>query len=158
MCCYRRDDAVDPEIYGGAVIATLCDYPEPVVLEVTDPRRGIPAREKWLPSIAEVRQACEARMRPIRDQMARQKREAERAKSLPAPQEDRAAAMARLRARYPEAFSAERAAADRARVELADLCRAHAAAVDDLPDRPGHRSAGALADAAAKVLSENHAA
>ena len=58
--CYRRDDAVDPEIYAGAMASVLMEYPIEIVEHVMDPRTGIPRKLKWLPSIAEVSDACEA--------------------------------------------------------------------------------------------------
>jgi hypothetical protein len=57
--CYRRDDAADPETYGGAVAAVLAEYPPDIVQRVTDPRSGIPSRSQWLPTVKEVRDACE---------------------------------------------------------------------------------------------------
>lgn len=59
--CYRKGDANDPEIYTAAVAATLAEYSQEVVEYVTDPRTGLPAKLKWLPSVAEVREACESR-------------------------------------------------------------------------------------------------
>lgn len=44
-----------------AVAATLAEYGPEVVEYVTDPRTGLPAKLKWLPSVAEVREACESR-------------------------------------------------------------------------------------------------
>lgn len=64
--CYRTGDANDPAIYSGAVIAVLSDYPLDVVRDVVDPRTGLPAHSKWLPTVAEIKDACEARMRPRR--------------------------------------------------------------------------------------------
>lgn len=60
--CYRRDDAHDPETYAAAISAVLAQYPPDVVKLVTDPRTGLPSRNKWLPNVAEVREACEAEM------------------------------------------------------------------------------------------------
>ena len=57
--CYRRGEANDPEIYTMAIAATLAEYPREVVEHVTDPRTGLPAKLKFLPSVAEVREACE---------------------------------------------------------------------------------------------------
>jgi hypothetical protein len=57
--CYRKGDANDPEIYTAAIAATLADYPAEVVEYVTDPRTGLPSKLKWLPTVAEVREACE---------------------------------------------------------------------------------------------------
>jgi hypothetical protein len=57
--CYRTGDAHDPEIYVTAAVAVLSDYPLDIVNAVTDPRTGIPSRIKWLPTIAEIKDACE---------------------------------------------------------------------------------------------------
>lgn len=57
--CYRKGDANDPEIYTMAIAATLAEYQKEVIEYVTDPRTGLPARLKWLPTVAEVREACE---------------------------------------------------------------------------------------------------
>lgn len=56
--CYRRGDANDPDTYCAAVAAVLIGFPRDVVQYVTDPRTGIPGTEQWLPSVAEVKQAC----------------------------------------------------------------------------------------------------
>ncbi len=44
----------------------LADYPQEVIEEVTDPRTGLARVLKFLPAIAEIAEACEARMRPHR--------------------------------------------------------------------------------------------
>ena len=59
--CYRKQDANDPEIYVAAIGATLNEFPPAVIDFVTDPRTGLPSRLKWLPTVAEVREACEVR-------------------------------------------------------------------------------------------------
>lgn len=64
--CYRRDDAVDAEIYAAAMVAVLMEYPIEVVEHVTDPRTGLPRSLKWLPSVAEVAEACDQRQEAIR--------------------------------------------------------------------------------------------
>jgi len=64
--CYRKGDAEDPEIYSIALISVLSNYPEDVVRLVTDPRTGIAGQSQWLPTIAEVRHACENAMMPRR--------------------------------------------------------------------------------------------
>jgi hypothetical protein len=64
--CYRKGDANDPETYALAVAAVLSTYPVEVVREVCDPRTGIPGRLKWLPVVAEVKEACEAVMQTHR--------------------------------------------------------------------------------------------
>ena len=40
----------------------LASYPEAVAVKVCDPIRGLPSKSKWLPSIAEIREACETEM------------------------------------------------------------------------------------------------
>ena len=82
----------------------LSDYPEHVVVRVTDPREGVAGRIKWLPSIAEVREACEAEMKPIRDAEARERRrvlEAEWPTEFEEPRERRKT-FAELSAIYPD--------------------------------------------------------
>ena len=74
--CYRRGEAEDPETYTGAVIVLLSSYPETVVLRVTDPRTGLPGKVKFLPTISEVKDACEAEMGPIRRAIERDNRAA----------------------------------------------------------------------------------
>jgi hypothetical protein len=66
--CYRTGDANDPAIYAGAIIAVLSDYPLDVIEAAVDPRTGLPAQSKWLPTVAEVKDFCEARMHPKRMQ------------------------------------------------------------------------------------------
>ena len=56
---FRTGDATDPEVYAGAVIAVLADYPDDVIELVVDPRSGLPSRMNWLPTIAEIKSACE---------------------------------------------------------------------------------------------------
>jgi len=59
--CYRTGDANDPQVYTAAVVAVLSDYSPEVVQFVTDPRTGLPSKVKWLPAVAEVKEACEER-------------------------------------------------------------------------------------------------
>ena len=57
--CFRAGDANDPDVYTGAVIAVLSDYPLDVIQQVVDPRKGLPSKVNWLPTIAEIKSACE---------------------------------------------------------------------------------------------------
>jgi hypothetical protein len=57
--CYRRGDAEDPEVYVAAITATLACFPPHVIEQVTCPLKGLPSRLKFLPSVAEVRGACQ---------------------------------------------------------------------------------------------------
>ncbi|MGA7810304.1 hypothetical protein [Bradyrhizobium sp.] len=59
--CYRKGDANDPEVYTAAVAAIFSEYPASIVDYVCDPRTGLPRRSKWLPTIAEITEACDAR-------------------------------------------------------------------------------------------------
>lgn len=62
LSCYRKDETHNPEVYSAAVSAILSDgYSREVVDYVTDPRTGIPGKQKFLPAVAEVREACEER-------------------------------------------------------------------------------------------------
>jgi hypothetical protein len=58
--CYRRGDANDPETYTAAIAAILAEYPPDVVQRVTDPRTGIARKIKFLPTVAELSEECEA--------------------------------------------------------------------------------------------------
>lgn len=57
--CYRRGEANDPETYAAAIAAVLTLYPPEIVHRITDPRTGLPSRLKFLPTVSEVREACE---------------------------------------------------------------------------------------------------
>ena len=76
--CYRKTDAADPEVYATAVTATLARYSEGVAATVTDPRTGLPATMKFLPTVAEIHEACErennrlARIREREERIERQ--------------------------------------------------------------------------------------
>ena len=78
---YRQDETADAEVYVASVATVLAHYPAEVVERVTDPFHGIQSRLKWLPNIAEVREACDEVMRPYREQLARQI-EADRTRQL----------------------------------------------------------------------------
>lgn len=59
--CYRKAEASEPEIYAAATSAVLSEYSQEVIDYITDPRTGLPSTSKWLPSVYEVRQACNQR-------------------------------------------------------------------------------------------------
>jgi hypothetical protein len=62
LLSYRRDETHNPEVYSSAVSAVLADGYSPEIVDyVTDPRTGLPSRKKFLPSVAEVREACDER-------------------------------------------------------------------------------------------------
>jgi hypothetical protein len=57
--CYRSGDANDPETYVTAVVAVLEQYPVEIIRAVTAPATGLASKLKWLPAVAEIRDACE---------------------------------------------------------------------------------------------------
>lgn len=81
--CYRSGDANDPEVYTSAVVRVLSVYPLDVVYQVVDPVGGLPGKLKWLPTIPEIKDACEAidgfnrRMRERDERIERQLAERE---------------------------------------------------------------------------------
>jgi hypothetical protein len=72
--CYRTGDANDADTYVSAIAATLAHFPEHVITQVTHPVLGLPSRCKWLPSVSEVREACDAIMEPIIEKRRHQER------------------------------------------------------------------------------------
>jgi len=56
--CYRKAEASAPEIYAAATAAVLSEYPQEIIDYITDPRTGLPSNSQWLPSVFEVRKAC----------------------------------------------------------------------------------------------------
>lgn len=82
----------------------LGDYPESVVVSVTDPRTGIAGQSQWLPTVFDVRHACELAMKPFRDEIAREQRRAETEKIIGNSREagERRKTFAELREAYPD--------------------------------------------------------
>jgi hypothetical protein len=70
----------DPETYIAGVVALLSEYPAEVVAVVTDPRRGLATRCKFIPTLAELTEALESEMEPHRQEWRRQQ---ELRKALP---------------------------------------------------------------------------
>lgn len=70
---YRRDDLHDPDVYIRAIAATLAEYPVHIAKRVASPVTGIPARMKFIPAVAEVREALDAEDRRQRNLAARAK-------------------------------------------------------------------------------------
>jgi hypothetical protein len=82
--CYKRDEAADPEIFIRAATEMLAQYPEATVRKVTHPASGLPSKLKWLPSIAELKEACEDDIGYVRRNVERAKHW-EGLKQLPPP-------------------------------------------------------------------------
>lgn len=83
--CYRKDEVSNPEFYLTAAVGVLTRYSEQTILKITDPVRGLPATSKFLPSIAEIKTACEIEQTHFEATAASDKR---RAEQLKATQED----------------------------------------------------------------------
>lgn len=88
--CYRKGEAEDAEIYVAALAVVLEGYPAAVVAHVTDPRTGIPGESKWLPTVADVRHACELAMKPLRDEVDREQRRVASEAAMRGADEERA--------------------------------------------------------------------
>lgn len=61
-------------MYIAAAAAVLSCYPMFVVDYVTDPRTGIASSQKFLPAIAEIKEACEIRQNSVLQETSRQQR------------------------------------------------------------------------------------
>lgn len=78
--CYRKDEVGDPEVYTASVVSVLSAYSLDVARRVCDPRNGLPVRSAYgLPSIAEIKAACEQEIAPL---MREQERQAQIRKQL----------------------------------------------------------------------------
>jgi hypothetical protein len=67
---YRVDQYSDPDGYLTSLGLVLEDYPNDVIVYVTDPRSGMQRHLKWPPTISEIVEACNDRMADL----ARQER------------------------------------------------------------------------------------
>lgn len=56
---YRADQYADAEGFMTSLGAVLEQFPDEIIIHVTDPRTGIQRRSKWPPTISEVIEACE---------------------------------------------------------------------------------------------------
>ena len=74
FACWRKTDADTPQVFFDAAVAILADYPEEIIITVTDPRIGLPSRLKWPAQPSEVKEACEELMGPIRRRLEREQR------------------------------------------------------------------------------------
>jgi hypothetical protein len=81
---FRKGDANDPETYVAAVLTVLMDYPDGIVNEVCHPARGLAARCDFLPTMKEIKAACEAEAARC-DRLAALSRLAQTQRRLPAP-------------------------------------------------------------------------
>jgi hypothetical protein len=102
---YRKGEAHDPDTLVASIVAILTLYPEWVVRRVTDPRTGLAGKSQFMPNVFDVRQACEAEMKSLRESdMQRARTEHNRIVLASVPAHDRSAAIGRLKLEYPEVF------------------------------------------------------
>jgi predicted DNA-binding WGR domain protein len=57
---YPAREVNDPKVYASGVTALLAAYPLEFVRRVCNPVTGLPSRLKWLPTLAEIREALDA--------------------------------------------------------------------------------------------------
>jgi hypothetical protein len=75
--CYRVSEVADPTIFNEAALRIMCKYPVDILKAVTDSAAGLPAKLKWFPSLAELKEACEMLMEPRRQYEDKIRRRAE---------------------------------------------------------------------------------
>lgn len=102
--CYRTGEASDPDTYFRALAALLGSYPTEVIHAVVDPRCGIPAQSQWLPTLAEVKAACEREMEPVYREREYQRRRSDLARALPPPPSGDRPTIDQLKAQYGECW------------------------------------------------------
>ncbi len=77
--CYPNGRPNDPKIYAEAVSAVLSQYPAEVIERVTNPLTGLPRTAKFMPSVAEIVEACNFEMRPYYQAISDQRQVEQRA-------------------------------------------------------------------------------
>ena len=95
LSAYRRDDLADPEGFVAQLGMVLEGFPDAVIIAVTDPRTGIQRRLKFMPTIAEIVEACEAEC-VAQNTRARYAAMPKPQKFVPLPRDDRAGRRANL--------------------------------------------------------------
>jgi hypothetical protein len=105
--CYRTGDANDPQTYVAAITAVLARYPEEIITRVSHPVTGLPSKKGWLPTVKEVRDACEHEFEPIREENARLKRMKEQLEMRERMERGERPTMEQLKAKYGENWGIE---------------------------------------------------
>lgn len=100
--CYRTGDANDPQVYVAAITAVLARYPEEIITRVSHPVTGLPSKKGWLPTVKEVRDACEHEFEPICEENARLKRIKEQLEMRERMERGERPTMAVLKEKYGE--------------------------------------------------------
>jgi hypothetical protein len=68
---YRATEINDPKVYVAGCVAVFRRFPADVVSRVCEPGAGIQTRQKWLPTVSELREACE---RALDERLGRERR------------------------------------------------------------------------------------
>ena len=139
--CYRKNEVADPDAYISAICAVLANYPETVVRKVTHPLDGLPGRLQWLPTIAEIKAACDAEVSPVYAKAAAENRIRRtnamlRGGSDELPENRKRAAKRWFDEIRPSMIPAAKATetADQARARLLELSGMSQADFDAIPD------------------------
>jgi hypothetical protein len=74
MGCYADFGRVDPDIFTAGMRELFAMYPAHIQRAVADPATGLPSTSKWLPTIAEAREALDRAMQAERDRLDREAR------------------------------------------------------------------------------------
>lgn len=69
---YRGAEVNDPKLYVAGCVAVFRRFSSEVVAAVCEPGSGIQTRRKWLPTVSELREACE---QALAKRQARERRE-----------------------------------------------------------------------------------
>lgn len=64
---YPQSGASDPRIFAAGLITLIAEYPKQIIENLLSPISGIPAKFKFLPSIAETKEVCERYAQPLRE-------------------------------------------------------------------------------------------
>lgn len=56
---YRDADLANPDVFISTASAVISGFSEEIATEAFNPRTGLQTRSKWLPTISEIREACE---------------------------------------------------------------------------------------------------
>lgn len=107
--CYRTGDANDPDTYVAAVTAVLARFPEEIITQVTHPDTGLPSNGKgWLPTVKEVKDACNQAYEPILQNELRLKRIKEQMEMREREERGERPSLAQLKDKYGQNWGSER--------------------------------------------------
>lgn len=88
--CYPdRADVPNASVYVGTLAQILANYPEPVIMAVTDPVCGVQTKCLYRPKASEIKSACEAEMTPLRREYEQRRRQMETQRLLASAPVDR---------------------------------------------------------------------